>query len=137
MRYHFGIMGFVLISACFGCGATNDGPEKYTVTGVVQFEGIPVQEGQIIFRPTGGSGHSSAGSIEDGKFSFESTVGSKQVEITAYESDDSGKTTSGPVPEVKSTAKVAFIPAKYNTKTTLSAEVEVDGENKFDFDLEQ
>lgn len=130
-------LGFVLAltTVCIGCGNATDGSKSFPVTGTVLFEGTPIEEGQVVFRSADGNGHSFAGSIKDGKFSFDSTEGFKQVEITAYKNDEIGKAESGPIPEVTLPAKKAYIPEKYNRKTTLSVTVTSIDKNYFEFDL--
>lgn len=108
-----------------GCGSS--GPETYTVSGTVTFDGAPVAEGDISFwdpdRQVGACG----GKIVDGSYSFESSPGKKNVDITAYRAIP-GKmdTTSNPGEETP--MMEMYIPEMYNTPasvrpTTLSAEV--------------
>lgn len=115
-----------------GCGSS--GPETFTVSGTVTLDGEPVVQGDISFwdpeRQVGACG----GKIVDGKYSFESSPGSKNVDITAYrEVPGEVDTTSNPGEEAP--VLEMYIPAKYNTETsdaptTLKAEVkdaDIDG----------
>lgn len=123
-------------SACFavcllfltGCGGGADAPTTVKVEGTVTFDGEPLSEGSIVFDPTDGKGGSSAGGIENGKFAFDSQLGQKKVLISA--SRDTGKKDQYDEPITES-----YIPANYNSQTTLTADVKADGENKFSFDL--
>ncbi len=135
MRYLFSAMGLVWVVACIGCGETADGLTKFPVTGTVLFDGSPVEEGQIIFRPSDGNGHSFAGPIKDGKFSFDSSEGSKQVEITAYKINEATQAEAGPIPGETVSSRKAYIPEKYNRKTTLSIMVGSIEKNYYEFDL--
>ena len=74
------LLGCLLaVGACGGPG----GPPKYSVSGNVTFDGAPLPEGEIAFRPTDGKGQSCGGPIENGKYAFDSTPGKMQVSITA------------------------------------------------------
>lgn len=123
-------------SACFavcllfftGCGGGSDAPTTVKVEGTVTFDGEPLSEGSIVFDPTDGKGGSSAGGIQNGTFTFDSQLGQKKVLISA--SRDTGKKDQYDEPITES-----YIPAKYNSQTTLTADVKADGENKFSFEL--
>jgi hypothetical protein len=113
-----------------GCGS--GGPETHTVTGTVTLDGTPIAAGDITFRDAAGQIGSSAGKIIDGKFSFESSPGSKRVEIMAMRDVPGKMDTSNPGEEVP--MREQYIPASYNTETTLTAEVSAQSKS-FDFDL--
>jgi len=127
----FFLLGCLL--AVGGCGGT-DGPQTYDVSGKVTFDGTPLPQGEIAFRPTDGKGQSYGGQIENGKYAFESIPGKMQVSITA------SREVPGKFDEQNPGEKVPvveqFIPASYNEKTTLEAKVtESAGQNQFDFNL--
>ena len=122
----FAVASLLLI----GCAETS-GPETQTVTGSVTFDGTPVTEGQIIFRDAAGQTRSCGGPIEDGKYSFDASPGSKKVEITAMRDVPGKMDTSNPGVEVP--LREQYIPAKYNTKSTLTAEVS--GPDPINFEL--
>ena len=117
--------------AC-GCGS-RVAPSTYPVSGVVTFDGVPIEKGDIIFRPTDGKVGADAGVITAGKFSFRSKPGTKAVQIAAPR-EVPGTTTTGidgkPTPVYEQ-----YIPARYNEKSTLSAEVQKSGGNDFRFEL--
>lgn len=118
-----------------GCGGS--GPQKYKVSGTVTFDGANVKEGRILFVPKDGKGPADGGEIVDGKYTLECTAGKKRVEIRA--------TTKSKVPhkmpkgmDMPGPDMVELIPAKYNSKTTLEAEVTTDPDNNtFDFPLKK
>lgn len=122
----------VCVAACLlfitGCGGAQDAPSTVKVEGTVTFDGEPLSEGSIVFDPTDGKGGSSAGGIENGKFTFDSQLGQKKVLISA--SRETGKKDQYEEPITES-----YIPANYNSQTTLTADVKADGENKFTFEL--
>ncbi len=109
-----------------GCGS--GGPQEYRVTGTVTFDGQPVEKGEIRFVPTGTQGPAYGGAIENGKFECKATEGQKRVEITA--------TREAPTPAADGLPDyVSYIPAEYNTQSTLTAEVKPGGDNTLTFDL--
>ena len=98
------------------------------VSGTVTFDGQPVSEGAIIFRPTNPDSRPEGGPIRTGKFSVRIRPGSYKVEIVA----------SRPIPDSDTGMGLrheGYIPSKYNSQTTLSAEVKAAGPNEFVFDL--
>ena len=111
-----------------GCGRSSKAPATVKVEGTVTFDGEPLTQGSIVFDPADGKGGSSAGGIEHGKFQFESQLGQKKVLISA--SRDTGKKDQYDEPITES-----YIPANYNSQTTLTADVKAGGENKFEFAL--
>jgi len=109
-----------------GCG--DSGPPTAEITGLVTFDGKPVEKGGIIFRPTDGEAAARQGDIVDGKYTLEAPIGSMKVEIT-------GQRDTGVDDGMGGTEWKQFIPEKYNTKTTLTADVSKSGEKVFDFEL--
>ena len=62
-------VGLFAILVAAGCG--DDGPSRYRVSGTVQFNGLPVPGGEIIFSPDASQGNSGPGSfamIKQGKY---------------------------------------------------------------------
>lgn len=119
----------MLLAAVVGTGCGPSGPKTYPVSGTVTFEGEPLAEGDIVFSPEQGSIAPDAGKIVDGKFEFRAQPGPKRVEIDATRETGEVDPTMGMAP------RESFIPSKYNTETTLEAEVTAGGENEFHFEL--
>ncbi|TWT32817.1 hypothetical protein [Blastopirellula retiformator] len=117
----------VLLSALaiflIGCGK----PAPNIVSGSVTMNGTPVEQGEIMFLPTDGKGVVAAGPIVNGSFSMECQPGDKSVKITATK--EQGIAPDG-LPNY-----VSYIPAKYNTQTTLNAKVADGNNDEFNFDL--
>ncbi len=109
-----------------GCGS--GGLAEYSVTGTVTFDGQPVEKGEIRFVSAEAQGAAYAGPIENGKFECKVTEGKKRVEIAATR--ESSKPAADGLPDY-----VSYIPAVYNTQSTLKAEVQAGGDNTFTFDL--
>lgn len=133
-------VAYYLMLACTagilsGCGGGDAGPTTYPVTGKVTVDGEPLAEGNIIFRDAEGKAASGAGKIEQGAFSFETVAGKKAVVITANR-EIPGKTVAGGAPDEPPVPAVEqYLPAEYNEKTTLEAEVSEAGPNEFTFEL--
>ncbi len=124
-----------LITLLNGCGSVDEGPAKYQVSGVISFDGKPVEEGQILFIPEADNSQRQAGVIKNGSYSCECTTGKKKVEITAYRFDESKQEPDPAEPGKTVPARVQYIPKKYNQKTTLTAAVSAEGDNQFAFEL--
>lgn len=119
------IVAFALTS---GCGA-GDGVRRGGVAGSVTFAGEPLTDGVIRFVPTGDTkGPMTEGKIADGSFRFSQVegpcVGNNRVEVFAFVK--TGKTIRNEGVETEEIRQI--IPAAYNTKTTLTAEI-ASGEN--------
>jgi hypothetical protein len=110
-----------------GCGG--GGPREYQVTGRVTYDGQPVNEGEIVFLPTNSEGTPRAGRIANGTFQISLPEGTKQVVITATR--ESATPAPDGLPNYEN-----YIPAAYNTQTTLTAEVRTSGDNTLTFDLQ-
>lgn len=124
-----------LITFLNGCGSVDEGPAKYQVSGVISFDGKPVEEGQILFIPEADNSQRQAGVIKNGKYSCECTAGKKKVEIIAYRFDESKQEPDPAEPGKTVPARVQYIPKKYNQQTTLTAEVSAGGNNQYSFEL--
>lgn len=117
-----------------GCGG-GSGPQKYRVTGTVQYKGTPLAGGSIDFIPEEGDRTGTVSTeVKAGKFEFPKAngvpAGKYKVSITAG--------FSGPPPnpsgEDKGGPRIVELPERYNSRTTLRAEVTPTGANVFSFD---
>lgn len=129
-----------------GCGGVSDQPELGQVTGTVTLDGQPVSGIAVVFYPD--SGRPARGTTDvNGKYELtyiRRTLGTKlghnRVEIAPNEEgeedseDDAGSEGDGPAKTPSKSGKVK-IPARYNTKSELEADVQP-GRNVFDFKLE-
>lgn len=124
----------ILILSLTGCGGGGEPiPELAQVTGVVTMDGAPLDGAKILFEPQQASDKarrraSNATTQTDGSYTLE------------YNSDASGATPGThkvmilKMPDNPDDAGTQLVPAKYNDKTELTAEVK-EGDNRFDFDL--
>jgi len=131
------LRSFIAIFCLAACllGGCNQGPAReanprYVVTGTVTQDGQPIEEGEIIFESAEDATAGippAIGKIENGKYEVKAAPGTKKVSISA-------KVANGPADVTGVQPTKETIPAKYNTKTTLTTEVS-EGENTADFDL--
>ena len=113
----------LIVVACIsGCGK-KDGPETVKVAGTVNWNGEKLEAGDIQFIPaTNPSAKPYAARIEKGAFALELEPGPKKVMITSSR-DVPGKTIKDAIGK-ESPVREQFIPAKYNTSTTLQQSIE-------------
>lgn len=117
-----------------GCGDK----KRASVSGTVQLDGKPIEEGSIQFVPSDpNAGPTSGASIRDGKYEISAdkgaTIGSNKVVIHA------NRKTGKQVPNAAEPGKMRdaveeAIPAEYNSKSTLTADIKP-GHNSHDFTL--
>lgn len=140
---HFQI-GVVCVCAALltvaGCGSAEegDGVVREAVSGTVTLDGKPLDGASIQLIPTtpGAPGEAS-GEIEGGKFSIPKSrgpaAGSYAVSISSRRSVDvDPNQPPGPAPK----PKPETLPKKYNTATTLKAEIKAGEPNELTFELE-
>jgi len=115
-----------------GCGES--APELYEVSGTVSVDGVPVLEGEIIFRAVDPQDRSYASRIEAGRFVFKTTPGKKRVEITGYkENPNQGQVADSGEEEP---TMIMHVPAQYNIQSTLIETVSPDGPFQFEYNLQ-
>lgn len=129
---------FWIVGACLlaGCGGRGDRPSLGTVSGTVFMDEQPLPNVWVMFSPT--QGRTSMGRTnEQGVYELQylervkgANIGSHKVAVMTYNEDELEEmkaAANGPVKEP--------IPAKYNSKTTLTEEVK-EGKNVIDIQLE-
>lgn len=109
-----------------GCGAAVDGPDRSIVTGIVTYDGEPVETGQIWFLPAAGREAPQAGAaIVKGIYRVENKggvpLGSCTVKITAERPEEGVKIVADGGPE--DIPMQQYLPPKYNEKTELTADI--------------
>ncbi len=120
----------LMTGALVGCGGTQD-PGAVLISGVVTYNGQPVETGEIRLRPVDADTSGGAGKIENGQFRLQSPPGKMKASIIAF------REIPGKVVELnpgeKSVAVEQYIPSKFNDKTELVIEVQKNaGEFKLD-----
>jgi len=123
-----------LLFGVAGCGS--DGPPRLRVVGAVTLDGQPLADGAISFIPTG-KGVAAGATIAGGRYVVEGargpTPGEYRVEIRS--SAPSGKQLKDSFGQASISEMESIIPARYNDKTTLRAEITAAGPNQFDYSL--
>jgi hypothetical protein len=116
-----------LAALAAGCSKS----EFVTVNGVVTWNGAPLSGGEVIFVAEDRRIPPAASQLKDGNFEFTTKPGKARVEIQAVRKTGKRHPTKGfELTEV-------YIPARYNTESTLTADVTRDGDNRFTFDLSE
>jgi len=121
-------------------GCANDPNARQAVSGTVYFQGQPLDQGSIHFIPIERLPSESGAGIENGAYTVPRdrglVPGKYKVVIASY--DRTGpKVQSDEMPGEPSAKQFKErIPAKYNHKTMLTAEVKGNGKNVFDFKLD-
>lgn len=128
-----GIAGLSALGCLLAFGCQGSGPAAYPVTGSVTFDEEPVADGEIVFLSVDNSAAPAAGKITAGSFSATVPPGPKKVEIRAARMEPLPAGQTGAMGETET--MVDYIPARYNAKTELTAEVEAGGKNQFTFAL--
>lgn len=121
-----------LCASLFGCGGAPDGPRMYPINGIVTFQGAPLKEGEVLVRTDDGK-FSAGARVADGKFVLSAPAGPSKVEISAMRDVPGEFREENPGERVP--VRQQFIPAKYNTESTLKLDVKPDSrEAKFELE---
>lgn len=116
----------VLLVIC-GCQRSSD----VLVEGTVTYDGQPVEMGSISFVPSVAKEQTQGAAITNGNFTALIRPGSKRVEIRASRPLKPDPRDPPNMPP----GREDFIPAKFNSASTLTAEIFAANENKLRFDL--
>lgn len=121
----------IALSAFTGCGS-----EGRAISGEVTVDGQPVEDGAILFVPDGGGADRSevGASIVNGKYSVEDGRGPKpgKYKVQIRWMKKTGRKYQGA--DGVEDEKVQALPPRFNTETTLTAEVK-GGKNTINFPL--
>jgi len=126
-------------SACLMCtlilapGCSSGPKEESTVkvTGEVQLDGKPMNDGEIIFVGESGTVPNVI-PIQNGTFAGTATPGKKTVKIHAYRTGKPPPTATDSVGEFKEN----YIPDRFNVNSKLTAEVTASGVNPSKFEVQ-
>lgn len=117
LRVRLAVLGLAFSLMLLATGCSEGGRQMTEVSGTVSLDGVPVDDGQILFRRTDGEQKGYEGMIKDGSYKLKCEPGSVKVEITAFRIVPGKFTTvNGP----KEPVREMYIPEKYNAKTTLN-----------------
>lgn len=140
MRYRYVCVMACLLALSSGCGK-GDGLDRQAISGSVTLDGTPLKEGQIQFFPAANTKDAiaSGAKITGGSYSISREEGlipgSYSVQVTASGGEQAPPEGSDGMPGTGPKHDKELLPAKYNAKTTLKAEVKAGEANKFDFPL--
>jgi hypothetical protein len=123
----------VVVLALGGCSHE----DKAKVSGNVLLDGVLIENGTIAFRPVNDDGPTAGGLIVAGRYELRVTPGKKKVEIQGFRKIGERKAMPGEPMSPIVPLTEPIVPAKYNTKTTLTADVTIEGKNEFEFALVQ
>ncbi len=133
MRLHRNRLSVLLVHCLAFSGCISS--DRVTSTGTVTFEGRPVENGLIIFRPLDGRAAPAGAVITKGHFVVEGSPGKHRVEIRGTRPVDPAKLPRT-MPRFEGlTVHEDFIPPHYNATSMLEIEVASDGRNIFTFEL--
>jgi len=125
-----GPLAATLLLAVLGCGQKNN---LHPVSGAVSVDGAPLEDGSISFAPLDGQGPTAGTTIRGGQYRVETPLGKKRVTIEAYRDAATKRNDSYPGMADRPT-KVQFLPARYNSESTLDADISASDE-PVNFDL--
>jgi hypothetical protein len=107
----------------------------------VKFNGQPVKTGLIEFQPAGqGMATAGAAAITDGSYSIARAEGLQpgQYQVRVSSAPQKAQRPPNALPgDYQLPPAQELIPAKFNSNTSLTAEVTKEGPNKVDFDLKE
>jgi len=128
-----------LLTSLTGCGE-EDTQGRMAISGIVTFEGKPLDRGTIEFTSVGEATAHTGTMIEDGSYDIPARQGLQPgkylVRISSVADDPNvapempGMTGEGGV-----TVAQDRIPAEYNTESKQEVTIESDGPNEFDFNI--
>jgi hypothetical protein len=125
----------IFVAASVGCGG--DELHRVVVAGEVKYAGEPIANGQVVFYPTDNTpGPVTAATITAGKYLADAKggvpAGKHRVMIEAYRPP-----TARPGIEIEDLGREQYIPAKYNTQSKLTTELnEAESPAQRDFSLD-
>lgn len=122
-----------------GCGGSGDTLPRQAVTGMVTYDGQPLKEGRINFTPSDPNAKDpvfGGAPIKDGKYTIDKEVGLVPGKYNVAISGSSSEIDKGDSPGSAKGLPKELLPDKYNTKSTLTAEIKSGG-NTVNYTLEK
>jgi len=117
----------MVLASLVGCSHE---PRLHAVSGSVTLEGQPIPDGDILFITPDGTRGPDPAKVVGGKYELKTTAGKKRVEISASKIRPGGARGAGGEPVAEE-----YVPARYNTQSELTAEVQAQQKNRIDFEL--
>ena len=139
-------LGIVISLACsIGLNGCGSGSATTEVFGKVTVAGKPIDDGDITFQPSEGSGSTSSGKITNGEYRLSGESGLVQgtymVKVNSYRESTSKKNMIGGgldmPPETEGMVrKDQVLPEKYNAKSTIEKLVVPSGKSELEHNLD-
>jgi len=124
------VAAILTLLVCFGC-TQSGGPDVATVHGVVTLDNQPLANALVTFQPQ--DGRPSYGRTDaQGEYTLVYTDGVEGAVLGTHEVSISTRDEGNPDEGIKPSEET--VPAKYNTRTELTATVKA-GDNECNFDL--
>lgn len=136
------ICGLLLLAGCGG--NEGDSPPRAAVKGNVTLDGQPLKKGVVNFVPQGDTeGPMTTAPVEEGNYYLPEEsgpiVGTHRVEIESRDLGGMALDDEQAIQRLKQQGvkrlEVVKIPIAYNKRSQLTATIEADTENKYDFQL--
>jgi hypothetical protein len=127
MKGFLALVGFAALVVMGGCSPS--APPTYFVAGKVTYEGVAVEDGDIIFHPKNTQLRAEGGKIKNGEYSLKANPGKNKISIRA------SKVIAGKKSMMGEPVREEYIPPHYNNDTILQEEVAANDANRFDFSL--
>lgn len=112
-----------LLVTLAGCGSDNG---LITISGTVTLDGQPIENGSISLMPVSGNGIAGGGSIENGRYTAESSAGEMAVQINAIVEVRKENPTAEEVERGLDIDRQQILPAEYNRQSVLRIDVSRD-----------
>lgn len=109
--------------ALTGCGP--DGPLPQDVRGTINYDGRALTNGKVYFVPSGG-GPPVIAEVQAGAFELKALPGAYKVEVRMFRDRI-------PWPGEPHDKQINVVPSRFNSETTLTAEVRAGADNTFTF----
>ncbi|MCI0462189.1 MAG: hypothetical protein L0Z62_34995 [Gemmataceae bacterium] len=125
------LLGCVLGVLCSLTGCSKSEEPPVTVSGTVNLDGKPLDDGSVTLFGEGGAVPEGPFPVKGGKFEGQAKPGKKKVSIHAYRPGE--KTKMGD--EWIEAGNVNYLPDRFNTNSKITAEVTASGINPNKFDV--
>jgi hypothetical protein len=119
-----------VLGVLFLLGGCDSKPKVTKVSGTVELDGKPLDDGSISLFGEGGTAPEKF-DVKNGKFEGEARPGKKKVQIMAFRQ---GKVTKMDKEEFSTPEN--YLPARYNSESTITADVTDSGINPKEFKVE-
>lgn len=128
-----GVVTALLVAGC----SESQGPAKHRVSGIVSLAGKPMPDGEVYFRMPA-TGAIEVFPVKAGAFQGAAAAGRHRVEIYRFQQPQltlAELERMDPMAKALATEKKNLLPAEYNTRSSLEADVQPGQQNRFEFAL--